>query len=183
MMSENTGIIKNTKKIENADEFQESLKKAAERMKEGYIIAMLTDKIDIRRLEKVEEETFVKELPYKKVVEIRMFNKKGEVKWFRGSGQELWYRSIEDKENLKDLYYWDEEQYLDIDTKRSKPENGIAYATGGGKYPLPLDNYEDAKIKIRNYLKYEDDTKQLYISDWRVLDFIEKEGGIGHGNI
>ncbi len=179
MMSENTEIIKNTEKIENAEKFKASFDQAAEQMKEGYIIVMLTDKFDIWRLE---EGTFDRELPYKKVVEIRMFNKKGEVKWFRVSGQEIWCRSIEDNENLSDLDYWDEEQYLDIDIPRSEPKNHIAYATGGGRYSLPLDNYEDAKIKIRNYLKYEDDTKQLYISDWRVLDFIEG-GKIGHGKI
>lgn len=81
-------------------------------------------------------------------------------------------------------------------------------ATGGGVYSLPLPELqksknqedkkenrnqkdesetieshrerilEDVKIRIRNYLGYEEETGQLYISDWRLVEFLnKKEGG------
>ena len=67
-------------------------------------------------------------------------------------------------------------QELDSNEQKSKPEKGIAYATGGGRYELPLKDYRDAKIKIRNYLEYEEDTMQLYISDWRIIGFSKERG-------
>ena len=47
---------------------------------------------------------------------------------------------------------YDEEHYLDIDSTKS---NGFNYTTtGGGKYTLPIENAE--KVKIRNYLEYDE---------------------------
>ncbi len=106
-----------------------------------------------------------------------MFNEEEEVKWFRGADQKLQCRERKDQEDQMDpLFFWDEWQYLDINEQKSKPEKGIAYATGGGRYELPLKDYRDAKIKIRNYLEYEEDTMQLYISDWRIIGFSKERG-------
>lgn len=155
--------------IQGKEEFKAGFHQALTRMGKGYIIAMLTDRLYIQVLE---QETLDREALYEKAVEIRMFNEEEEVKWFRGADRKLQCRARNDRENpLDPLFFWDEWQYLDIDERRSKPEKGIAYATGGGSYELPLNDYKDARIKIRNYLEYEEDTMQLYISDWRVVGF------------
>lgn len=166
--------------IHNVEEFKAGFNQALTRLGSGYIIAMMTDVLCIQTLEK---EEFDREYLYKKAVEIRMFNEEEEVKWFRGMNRELHCREIKDQKGMNPLLFWDEWQYLDIDEKRSKPGQGIAYATGGGKYELPLDDYKDAKIKIRNYLEYEEDTKQLYISDWRAVGFSNESGGIDYGRL
>lgn len=100
--------------------------------------------------------------------------------------------------------YWDERQYLDIDDKKcnsdvkeinkeeeqhgntdsvkSFTEKYIVTAMGGGRYPLPIkavegkkEWYKDLQIIIRNYLGYEKDTMQLFVSDWRLVGFAYEE--------
>lgn len=155
--------------IQGKEEFKAGFHQALTRLGEGYMIAMLTDRLYIQVLG---QETPDGEELYEKAVEIRMFNEEEEVKWFRGADRKLQCRIRNDREDRPDpLFFWDEWQYLDIDGQRSKPEEGIVYATGGGSYELPLNDYKDVRIRIRNYLEYEEDTMQLYISDWRVVGF------------
>lgn len=128
-------------------------------------------------------------------LEIRVFDKKREAKWFRASiDKEFGFRLLDDDVLKKDsLHIWDESQYLDIDDKRTKEaiekgeiQKGTVFATGGGKYPLPIESYKNAKIKIRNYLGEDPDTGELYVEDWRLISLIEgiEEGGkSGDGEI
>lgn len=161
-------------------EFIRDFNEAVSRMGHGYVIAMMTDVFDIQAVDK---ETFIREDLYQKALEIRMFNEQMEIKWFRSSvDKELQCREIVDKENTpsftwkgetKSLEYWDEYQYLDIDDSRTRAEatENVVYATGGGSYPLPIANYKDVKVKVRNYLSYETETNQAYISDYRFVAF------------
>jgi len=138
--------------------------------KGGYVIAQLTNKLCI---EKISENQLNTEEIAQYGLDIRMFNEGGEIRWSRsGIGEKAFIRRerLDDIEMAEGFDYWDEEQYLDIDTKKSK--SPYAVATGGGRYFLPLEKYMDAKVKIRNYLS-EEDTGRVYISDWRVVDFIE----------
>lgn len=113
---------------------------------------------------------------------IRVFDEKREAKWFRTSiDKKFGFRLLDDDVLKKDsLQVWDESQYLDIDVKRTKEsiekgkiQNGTVFATGGGKYPLPLETYKNAKIKIRNYLGKDPDTGELYVEDWRLISLVE----------
>ena len=117
-------------------------------------------------------------------LEIRVFDEKREAKWFRTCiDKKLGFRLLDDDVLKKDsLQVWDESQYLDIDVKRTKEsiekgkiQNGTVFATGGGKYPLPLETYKNAKIKIRNYLGKDPDTGELYVEDWRLVGLVEGE--------
>ena len=122
--------------IQNKEEFITGFRQAAIRLGEGYIIAMLTDRLYIQELDR---EQLDRDELYEKAMEIRMFNEEEEVKWFRGADQKLQCRERKDQEDQMDpLFFWDEGQYLDINEQKSKPEKGIAYATGGGRYELPL---------------------------------------------
>ena len=97
----------------------------------------------------------------------------------------------DDEETEKDrLHWWNESQYLDIDTDRTKKERdngkldkGEVYATGGGKYPLPIEEYNDTKIRIRNYLGEDADTGELYVKDWRLVGFGEWEDSTKGGGV
>lgn len=131
-------------------------------MKEGFVFAIMTDKIlcDAWPLKGTEESEYAKRegmssdtynLPLKgteesedserRVLEIRIFNKECEHKLFRSKmGQSFNYRFIHDsgKEALKanEIFdFYDELQYLDIDTTEKpeqKYENLITVQATGG---------------------------------------------------
>ena len=161
------------------EEFCTDFDRAAALTENGYIFAMLTDRIEFQ---KTEGENLNRELLFRKGLEIRIFHEMGEAKWFRASiDRALRFRMRRDDEKLlaDPPLWWDEKQYLDIDdsrTKSSLKEEGCAWATGAGRYPLPLQNYKNVKIRIRNYLKEDPDTGALSIEDWRLVSLIEGEG-------
>ena len=120
------------------------------------------------------------------LIELRIFTSDTELKISRlNIGEDFRWRYIDDPafeqalhseadeflRQLKNRTY-DEEQYLDIDSNKS---NGLCYVTtGGGPYTLPIENAE--KIKIRNYLEY-DENGIVAISDFRIIGFIQKGSG------
>lgn len=113
-----------------------------------------------------------------KVLEIRLFHEDGEVRWFRSTiDKPLKRRDCLDDVNKAAKDYWDEEQYLDIDTQKTealqnnKENTFIVHATGGGRYQLPGVVYnQNPKVTIRNYLEYESDGR-CYVKDWRIVKF------------
>lgn len=173
------------KKISDEKAFQNSFPSN----EQGYILVMATDKFDLLSVDDIGNQENLYEQWFKNALEIRMFNDTTEYKWFRsGIDKAFSYRKIEDQSPMNKMDYWDEYQYLDIDLKASKgmPDNMVR-ATGGGEYRLPHLNLgkdidaatkekklkeEDVRIKIRNYLNYEEDTGQLFIYDWRIVGFI-----------
>lgn len=185
----------------------EGFKKLRERFAQGetcerkqasqkiYLFAMTTECIKFFELDETRpDEKELRELA-QNGLEIRVFDEKREAKWFRTSiDKEFGFRPLDDDILKKDsLHIWDESQYLDIDDKRTgksikngEIQKGTVFATGGGKYLLPLERYEDAKIKVRNYLGEDPDTGELYVEDWRLLGLvegIEERGKGGDGEI
>lgn len=144
-----------------------------------YIFFMTTEEIGFYKADS--QKLDFREL-YERGLEIRIFDEKSEDKWFRASiDKEFKYRKITDEKKESDsnnLYQWDEEQYLDIDEKRTEKarqegsiKNGKVFATGGGEYNLPIENYKNQKLKIRNYLGEDTDTGALFVKDWRMAGF------------
>lgn len=116
----------------------------------------------------------------KHLIELRIFDEDSELKITRlNIGAEFSWRYISDTEFQKRIEsendeflrefsnrVYDESHFLDIDANYT---NGTSYtATGGGKYTLPVENAE--KVRIRNYLEYDDDGI-LYIADFRIAGF------------
>lgn len=123
----------------------------------------------------------------KHLIELRIFTSDTELKISRlNIGEDFRWRYIDDlafKQTLQsetDEFLrkfanrtYDEEHYLDIDSIKSK---GLCYVTtGGGSYTLPIENAE--KIKIRNYLEY-DENGIVAIPDFRIIGFIQKGSGV-----
>lgn len=119
----------------------------------------------------------------KHLIELRIFTNTFEFKISRlNIGSDFSWRYINDDEfkkalsNETDTFLglftnrtYDEKHYLDIDSTKS---NGFNYTTtGGGRYTLPIENAE--KIKIRNYLEY-DENGIVIISDFRIVEFVQK---------
>lgn len=172
----------------------EGFKKLRERFAQGetcerkqaspkiYLFAMTTECIKFFAMDETRpDEKELSELA-QNGLEIRVFDEKREAKWFRTSiDKEFGFRPPDDDILKKDsLHIWDESQYLDIDDERTKDAikngeipKGTVFATGGGKYPLPLEKYKNAKIKVRNYLGEDPDTGELYVEDWRLIGLVE----------
>lgn len=152
----------------------------ADKMEDGFCFAMLTDDILWEKWPVSAERK--KELREKegRLLDIRIFNTGKELRMFRGDiGRDFQGRSIDDGERAPSIEeYFDEEQYLDIDSKRSGElfaKEQKVLATGGGSYPLPIAGFENAKIRIRNYLGYYEETGQAYVKDWRLMDVFQEE--------
>lgn len=163
-------------KIETMDKFWAQ----AAQVTEGFLLAMLTDEIIWKRWPLEGED--LKDIRQKegKILDIRIFDDQRELHMARGDvGRRMQGRIADDTAgNLEEQDYFDEEQYLDIDTKRSGEhfrQEGKVRATGGGWYELPLSGMEDAKVRIRNYLGYYEDSGQAYVKDWRMAGIFQEK--------
>lgn len=171
--------------IKDIDMFSQALSE----IKNGFFIAQCTDKLIIEKID--DNYVWDTDTLYNRAFDIRIFNTQSEVHLFRSSiNNEFGQRTILSDDDAMEfkpdnyeqiindevVVYYDEVQFLDIDTKKTDDLNhsGFVYATGGGKYHLPLENYNDAQVIIRNYLGFEPDTGRAYVKDWRIVDF--KEG-------
>lgn len=163
-------------------ETMEAFRALAQEMSEGFLFAMLTDEIVFERwpLEPEEKKSFWEKEG--KLLDIRIFNEKKELRMFRGDiGRAFSGRLLEDDGEVLEASseYYDEEQYLDIDSKRSAglfAREGKVRATGGGCYRLPLSGFENAKVRLRNYLGYYEKTGQAYVKDWRLVKLFQEKG-------
>lgn len=165
-------------KIETMEQFWS----CAGEIGKGFIFAMLTDEIiweswplepDARKMFQEKEE---------KLLDVRVYDSKREVRIFRSDiGRAFRGRSLNDeKETPDEQDYFDEEQYLDIDDKASEKlfvSEGKVQTTGGGKYHLPLPGFRNAKIQIRNYLGYYEESGQAYVKDWRIMGLFQEGDG------
>jgi len=179
------------KKIEKVEDFW----LCADEVTEGFLFAMLTDEIlwecwpsDENERRQLRESVQRKE---QKLLDIRIFDTQREARMLRGDiGRTFQGRMIDDtKEVLKSQEYFDEEQYLDIDSKRSKElliRERKVQATGGGCYPMPLPGLEEKmegdfgeiKVKLRNYLDFYKDTGQAYVRDWRLVKVFQERRSV-----
>ena len=137
----------------------------AEQQGNTRFIAALTDEYIVENASNLKASLTGKE---EKVLEIRVFNEKREYKLFRPQVEvDFSERVCEDTGE-----FFDEIQYLDIDTSKSSPGN-VIYSTGGGKYNLPLQKIKDAKVRIRYYLDQYNETGQARVCDWRIVELTE----------
>lgn len=83
----------------------------------GYAIIMCTDRFIIAEYPMGEVESELDEIWENRLLDIRVFNSEKEYRLFRGDvGRGFSERILDDRAGD----YFDDEQYLDIDTKRSK---------------------------------------------------------------
>ncbi len=132
----------------------------AEKISGGNMLLMDTEKFECSPQKKIEDTSHL--------LDVRVFTPEKELRIMRPSiADEFTYRLIDDTAGTYD--YIDEDQYLDIDAKKS---SGTAYvATGGGTYTLPVEHAE--KIRIRNYISY-DNQGIAQITDFRIVQYLTK---------
>ena len=109
-----------------------------------------------------------------KLLEIRIFNKNEERRLFRLDLQdEFCYYVTNDTDLKPEIDYFDQQQFLDIDTTK-KLEGNYVRSTGGGVYTIPKSVFRgklgQAVVIIRHYFGV---TKadQAYIKDFRCVEF------------
>ncbi len=148
--------------MSNIDKIREAVEKYA------YSFAIWTDRADfiIDKSQDLSGET---------LLEIRCFDKNGEFHAVRSTvDSDFSWREITDDENYANGYY-DEAQYLDIDSKKTEAiDDGFTYTTGGGRYQLPGDAENKKLILVRYYYKYDEEGVARKF-DWRLVVFTDKE--------
>lgn len=156
-------------------DFVEQINNICKEMKEDFfIIAQCTNKLLVRSCKDQVDWNDI----FEHGLDIRIFSGDREDRFFRGTiANEFYYRKLDDvyKTVVPDVDYFDELQFLDIDEAATQKLNkaGTVQAIGGGRYQLPVEKLHNAKIRIRNYLSYEDKTGRAYVSDWRCVEFLE----------
>ncbi len=138
----------------------------------GFIMASLTDEYI---LDTWPMNTYSLHGKEDKVLEIRIFNRDKEEKIFRTDlSKDFLYTVSED--SGKD--YFDECQYIDIDTKLMPDNQGdMVVTTGGGKFNLPMEKKVDSRVVIRYYLDRYGKTGHVKLASWRLVDFVSSERG------
>lgn len=140
----------------------------------GYAVIMCTDCFEVMKYPLEKTEKLLAESWSERLLDVRIFDSEKEYRLFRGDVGKSFSETILD-DSLGD--YFDDEQYLDIDIKRSAEtyaENKKVKATGGGSYTLPLTEFQNAKLKIRNYLGY-DERGHAYVKAIRLTGFKKEE--------
>ena len=137
-------------------------------LENSFVLGMFADNLITGYWNSVKLKLIEEDWKYE-LISIRIFNQYKEIKVYR-KNKNLFYRILTDNGE-----FYDEKQYLDIDTKLSKDSSNVI-ATGGGKYTLPTDIFAskddllNAGIIIRIYINYYA-SGQAYISDWRIVGF------------
>lgn len=134
-----------------------------------FFVAQYTDKFDVG----IWNKDIIKNV--NKLLELRVFDKNKEWKLFRSDiGKDFSYRfQGEDDNKGEGVYYFDEIQLLDIDTKRSSKDSRKMCTMAGGKYNLPKDisDLDRAAIRVRHYFGVDNESGQAFIRDYRLVDF------------
>lgn len=134
-----------------------------EKLENKIIFAIWTDKADFL--------LNINDLREDKLLELRAFDENSEYRVYRSAIDNPFFeRKIDDRAD--EQQYFDEEQYIDIDSTRS--EGNVRYTTGGGKFHLPQDSLNVTKIVIRYYYDY-DNEGIASVTDWRIVE-LKKEG-------
>lgn len=114
-------------------------------------------------------------IDYAHLLELRVFDESSELHALRDAmGRPFSWRFIEDCESDVDFAACTitEDQYLDIDARRSNTAAGEYCGTGGGFYSLPAP--DACKIRLRNYIDF-DEENMARVVDFRIVKFL-KEG-------
>lgn len=142
--------------------------KQSEDIEKGWMLASLTDEYIVDSWPSKGSHSISED----KLLEVRIFDDNCEHMLFRPDiGSSFSSRTINDGEDDRDHY--DEIQYLDIDTKKGIDTDGKVTTTGGGKFTAPVNNTDDARVRIRYYLGKYEETGQARVEDWRVVEFLE----------
>ena len=147
---------------------KEELKQKLSEFEEKYILAIYTDRADF-----VDEITDVD-----KLLEVRAFDKNSEFRAYRDVVS-AGFKTRSNQDDVKDIKYdgyYDQAQYLDIDTKIvvDKDNPRIKATIGGGAFTMPSDVQNRELLVVRYYYRF-NDNGIARICDWRLLDFTDEE--------
>ncbi len=139
----------------------------------SYIMPFYTDKkLGIWPLDKFDVDA----IDINHLLEVRVFNKESETRIWRNSISEDFKVRTLDESDPRDTI--EETQFLDIDTTKTRQDADQygtieVVSTGGGKYRLPAELYDDdAKLKIKNYIQYTDEGIAKIV-DYRVVEIVK----------
>lgn len=128
-----------------------------------YILAIFTDKADF--IDAIND--------FDNLLEVRAFDENGEFRAYRDviSSEFKWREIINDEEYDG---YFDQTQYLDIDSTKCLMSDTEKITTGGGKYHLPKEVTTKTMLNVRYYYCF-DDNGIARKCDWRLVGFSDLE--------
>lgn len=131
-----------------------------------YRLAIFTDRADF-----VSDISSVNNL-----LEVRVFDESGEFRAYRDLiGKDFKCREIIEKtESDIPETSFEENHYLDIDTKFTFADETEKQTTGGGRFHLPEDVKDKTMIKVRYYYRFNSEGLAQKC-DWRLVGFDDKE--------
>lgn len=141
------------------------------RLDDSLVMAQMSDRFIFANWDEDSEALILQNED--KLIDLRIFNSNEELHVFRSDlCEDFVWRFIDDRKPISGYEnYFDEAQFLDIDTERSSrsfKENHIVKTTSGGTYHLPFDSMDGTKIVIRSYCGFYPETGTAYIRDWRI---------------
>ncbi len=137
-------------------------------------IAVLSDRVDCGQYR---DGVFISakdevESDFSKLLELRVFTDKAEYSaWRDNLGESKFFDRIASDDDDRYKTYFDELQYLDIDSIRTEKcrEKNALLTTGGGKFYL-FEKEKKSKVLVRTYLKQGEHGIE-YVFDWRVVGY------------
>lgn len=139
------------------------------------VLALCTNEVWGGTLEEF-EELLVQPGNLSRILEVRVYSVECELHAVRDAlGAEIAWRLLCDGEGTEPMDYFDEVQYLDIDSSGEKgtSDDGRTYRSmNGGSYRLPVKGAY--RIRVRNYLTY-DEEGLAHVSDYRIVELLTKE--------
>jgi hypothetical protein len=110
------------------------------------------------------------------LLDIRVFSVEKELHALRMHLGEPFKCRIACEKGLDKDEYFEEIQFLDIDgtTEKDKPPDALYKSSAGGSYALPPlpGGARARRIKIVNYLKYDDETGNMQAVDFRIKEVL-----------
>lgn len=160
------------------DDEKYSIKKYIEEVKSKFedddnVVLIYNDCFKVIKLKVLISEKFDIASAEKKLLDIRTFNPKRENRMYRDYAGRPFFKpiDIDDDDNMKDCDSYYDYQYLDKKEAELKDNELWVHTSGGGSYQFPEEEKEKNKIKIKNYIKY-DENGQAYIFAWRLAEFL-----------
>lgn len=128
------------------------------------VLALYTDKVEWTTVDDLDTGHFGN------LLELRAYTTQAEIHAVRDAlGREFtWRRVFDQGTDASDLVYdahFDECQYLDIDSTKTRGRNYVT--TGGGAYTLPIERAE--RVLVRNYLTYNEEDGMAHVVDFRIV--------------
>lgn len=158
--------------MSNLEEFIQAVRGSFDNGANAVLI--YNDAFEVIRVSELLSQEFNLKNAEEKLLDIRVFDQKKEIRICRDYAGNTFSEKIElDDEEMQEYDTYEDEQYLDKAKVFWEAGKTWIRATGGGSYPFPTDEKSNSKVKLKNYVSY-DEYGQACLAAWRLVAFIKE---------